>query len=1192
MKRTLSVIILVCVVALLTAATSLELRPAFPAIKTEANVSVIELAGGQLYGEPGDPALPWLGTKILLPVGEEAVSISVKLAQPQIYTLDKPLKPIPAQYPFSQTDLPAPVGPNPAIYGSDTVWPTQPHNGVNTHFLTGHPINFSAVCPFEYYPARHELIFYASVTVTVESAPSAKSTAALELLKQNEFTTQSLKNAINNQDALPRYQTRTSGVEYLIIIDSAKYDQWLPLADFYSQRGLNVMMKPVQEILSQTAGQDSQDKIRNYIIQMYQTNSLRYVLLAADTDMIPHRGFYVNFTGGQQTDADIPADMYYACLDGNWNNDGDANWGEQYEADLAPELALGRICYNNDTEIANQINKIMMYHVAPVEAETKTAFFTGEWLWDGPTWGGDYMDEMIGGASTHGYTTVGVPTSWNISTLYDRTYGYSEAWGPSEIRPMLSQGANLVNHLGHSNTTYAMRLSNNQVTATSISNNGANHNFSLYFTQGCYAGAFDNRNTNPGSYTTDCIAEKFTGIATSAASMIAHSRYGWGMQGSTDGASQYLHRQYIDAIFGENIHDLGFTLVDSKIDNIPFITNQPVMYWVTYETNLIGDPALSVWSDTPQQIVAQMPPMWSMSILGYQIPTNAPYANLRIKSGSTIIFEGSADASGQVYVSFLQGLTPGQYELYITAPNFYPYQNLINVQASQMPYVVAINATHNDADGLLHTGENVNLSFVLKNLGSLDQTASGTVTLTCASPNIQVLSDPISFNAIAAGDSIVITDAFQIGIRGNYEDGSTVTLSFVTDFDGYSSTNTQLLTLNAPNLAITSYQFVNPTPIIYPGQTPSISISLANQGSGNAYTPFMILFCDTPSVNLSNFEVTLPPVPAEGQSTATAAFSAQIPETLELGSNITIGYILSAENGPSVEGNLIIHLGMLSYSFEADMLGWDSSAPNPGFVNQWHRSTYRNNTPGGSYSMKFGGSGSGQYGNSALGALDSPEFMLGMNSMLKFSHWMDAEAHSTPTYAWDGGLVQMSIDGGEWIQISPVGGYTHRIYQNNASPFAANTNCWSGSFAWTEATFDLSSYSGNARFRFLFGTDGAVTGEGWYVDDIRVESEFVDNSDPAVSPLRFDLNANYPNPFNPSTTISFSVPASGEVELAIFNLKGQRVKTLVSGELTKGQHSVVWNGLDNAGRSVASGVYLYKLRSGTELKTRKMMLMK
>lgn len=1192
MKRAVSVILMSMAVVILAATASLELRPDLPQIKAAGQYTSVQLSGGQLYGEPGSPALPWLGTKILLPLGEEAVSVTVKLSQPQIFKLDKPLEPIQRQFPFSQTDLPAPLEPDPAIYSSDQAWPRSAHNGVNTHFLAGHPINFTAVCPFEYYPLRNELVWYRQVNVSVESAPSARAAAALNLLKQDDFTARRLERSTDNHDALLRYENRTSGYEYIIIHDSAKYDQWLPLADFYTQRGLNVLMKPVQEIIAQTTGQDTQAKIRNYIIQMYQTNSLRYVLLAGDTDVIPHRGFYVNFSQGQQTDADIPADMYYSCLDGNWNNDGDSYWGETYEADFTPELALGRICYNNDTEIANQINKIMMYHVAPVEAETKTAFFAGEWLWDGPTWGGDYMDEMIGGSSMHGYTTTGVPSNWNISTLYDRTYGAAESWGPTQIRPLLSLGPNLVNHLGHSNTTYTMRLSNNQVSATTITNNGANHNFSIVFTQGCYSAAFDNRNTSPGSYTTDCITEKLTGIATAAVGMIAHSRYGWGMQGSTDGASQYLHRQYIDAIFGENIHDLGFTLVDSKIDNIPFISNQPVMYWVTYETNLIGDPALSIWTDTPQQLVAQMPPMWSMSILGYQIPTNAPGAKLRIKSGSTIVFEGTADANGTVSVNFLQGLAPGQYELYATAPNFYPLQTIITVQASQMPYVVAVNANHNDADGLLHTGENLSLSFTLKNMGSLNQISSGTVTLNCSSPNIQIINGTASFNAIAAGDSLVLTDAFQIGIRGHFEDGSTVSLSFVTSFDGYTATSTRLLTLNAPDLSVSSYQFVNSTTVIYPGQTPAITINLVNSGSGNAYTPFMVLFCDTAGVNLSDFEVTLPAVPAGQQINATAAFTAQIPESIPLNTDITIGYILSAENGPSVEGNILIHLGMLSYNFEADMLGWTTSAPNAAFTNQWHRSTYRNSTPGGSYSMKFGGAGSAQYGNSAFGALDSPEFTLGVNSMLKFSHWMDAEAHSTPTYAWDGGLVQMKLNNGSWVQISPVGGYSHRIYQNTASPFAANTNCWSGSFGWTEATFDLSSYSGTARFRFLFGSDGAVTGEGWYVDDVRVESDFVENSDPAISPVKFNLAENYPNPFNPSTTIRFSIPDATNVELAIFNLKGQRIKTLASGEMNSGNHSIVWNGLDDNGRPVASGVYLYKLRGGSQTMTRKMMLMK
>ncbi len=165
---------------------------------------------------------------------------------------------------------------------------------------------------------------------------------------------------------------------------------------------------------------------KNCVITLYlfiYSQSLALCFLAGDTDVIPHRGFYVSVdSSGEGTDADIPADMYYACLDGNWNTDGDSYWGEMYETDLSPELAIGRFCYNNDTEIDNFLNKLTNYSNNPVANEIKSAFFAGEWLWDGPTRGGDYMDEMIGG-SANGYTTIGFPLHRNITTLYDRTYG-------------------------------------------------------------------------------------------------------------------------------------------------------------------------------------------------------------------------------------------------------------------------------------------------------------------------------------------------------------------------------------------------------------------------------------------------------------------------------------------------------------------------------------------------------------------------------------------------------------------------------------------------------------------------------------------------------------------------------------------------------------------------------------------------
>jgi hypothetical protein len=100
----------------------------------------------------------------------------------------------------------------------------------------------------------------------------------------------------------------------------------------------------------------------------------------------------------------------------------------------------------------------------------------------------------------------------------------------------------------------------------------------------------------------------------------------------------------------------------------------------------------------------------------------------------------------------------------------------------------------------------------------------------------------------------------------------------------------------------------------------------------------------------------------------------------------------------------------------------------------------------------------------------------------------------------------------------------------------------------------------------------------------------VDN-DPNSLPNSLELQQNYPNPFNPSTTISFNVPTSGDVTLEVYNTLGQRVKVLVNGLMPTGEHRVEWNGTNDAGGQVASGVYFYRLSAGDRSETRKMILL-
>ncbi len=108
-----------------------------------------------------------------------------------------------------------------------------------------------------------------------------------------------------------------------------------------------------------------------------------------------------------------------------------------------------------------------------------------------------------------------------------------------------------------------------------------------------------------------------------------------------------------------------------------------------------------------------------------------------------------------------------------------------------------------------------------------------------------------------------------------------------------------------------------------------------------------------------------------------------------------------------------------------------------------------------------------------------------------------------------------------------------------------------------------------------------LTGGVNSVDIINEDVSFITNS-----------LSNYPNPFNPETTIYFSNYQKGNVTLEVFNIKGQKVRTLVNSDFEAGEHSIVWKGKDNDYHNVASGVYFYKLKAGNYTKTKKMVLMK
>ena len=118
----------------------------------------------------------------------------------------------------------------------------------------------------------------------------------------------------------------------------------------------------------------------------------------------------------------------------------------------------------------------------------------------------------------------------------------------------------------------------------------------------------------------------------------------------------------------------------------------------------------------------------------------------------------------------------------------------------------------------------------------------------------------------------------------------------------------------------------------------------------------------------------------------------------------------------------------------------------------------------------------------------------------------------------------------------------------------------------------------------------------FYLDDIRLISvvppTVVLEEHTAILPQSFTLDQNFPNPFNSSTVIRFALPASDKVDLVLYNLAGQKVATLAEGARQAGTYTLHWDGRDDDGSALASGVYLYRLRAGEQVGTRRLLLLK
>jgi parallel beta-helix repeat protein len=566
-------------------------RPSMTTALDYDHVAMTELPS---YGEPGEPVLPFRLVKILIPQGEDVVSISVYPSNMARLTgrfsVDYGKTPLPISANATVQDKPSE-----AVYGSADPYPSQLYSQESEQYLRGYRILTLRLNPVTYIPKTGELYYYSKLTLNLKLKETGEASPFFRGLPDD---IEIVRSTVDNPNAITTYHriassmhtaisSQSQSYDYIIITNSILNSSFQPLINWKISKGLSAKTVLIEDIMKDAkynsnglfgdgtgspSFNDTQAHIRNFIKDAYLNWGTSYVLLGGDDEIIPVRGVYDY--AGNYTDYGIPCDMYYGALDGSWDKDNDTIFGEAVyhwngpenatageEADFFAEVYIGRATVDTPEEAANFVNKTLAYEQSPQASYLNRALMVGQTL-----------DDVTQGANGKDTVTDTIP-QYTITRLYDRDGTYSQ----TAVVNALNSGTHIVNHDGHSNYRRVMGLYSSDVDALT------NNQYFLVYSMGCYSAAFDTATSG----TIEAVAEHFIFEPHGAFAYIGNTRYGWYCPASHDGPGETYDRSFF-SVLNSGTRNLGKALQLSK-EQEPLFDR-----WTYFTLNLLGDPETEI----------------------------------------------------------------------------------------------------------------------------------------------------------------------------------------------------------------------------------------------------------------------------------------------------------------------------------------------------------------------------------------------------------------------------------------------------------------------------------------------------------------------------------------------------------------------------------------------------------------------
>ncbi len=436
---------------------------------------------------------------------------------------------------------------------------------------------------------------------------------------------------------------------------------------------------------------------------------------------------------------------------------------------------------------------------------------------------------------------------------------------------------------------------------------------------------------------------------------------------------------------------------------------------------------------------------------------------------------GSRDIWGNIAArSLSSGVTPGPYLL---------------VSGQQ----VSDSAGGND-NGMVEFGEQLGITVIENNVGSLD--AIGVmVRLSTDDLNLLFTDSTEYYGLIPAQSQHSISNAFRATVSPSVADSHVIPVSITTTDTLANVWNYGFNIMAHASKPLFLEVIVNDSAgnangLFDPGETVVLSVILKNSGSAQMDSLVVTLTSDYADLTIPQPVVTLSAL-APGQTATLSGFILTAAPTAPPTDRACFYLALAMTRNRTDHLLFELPIGGFSDPIENGEGAWTHLPNQQGWNDQWHISTEMSHSP--THSWKCGSTGTGNYMNHLDAVLLTPTITLTGHEELRFWHYIQAE--SSPTYpdsAYDGGIVEISANGGPWEQLTPAAGYNKHVRCTTGGgnpytgPFTCRIPIFSGTISWREVVCDLGAYSGDVQIRFHFGSDNVTTREGWYVDNVRV----------------------------------------------------------------------------------------------------------